>query len=100
MDAIIWYEHCQLRYSNTNFFGHLNVEDYGSWYWIDDKMEQPKAFSEELGSLLKNLTDQATTQPNSMFSMFPMSMFATGNITYNDLQTIRAGAVHWGYQPC
>ncbi|XP_031504420.2 putative cysteine-rich receptor-like protein kinase 20 [Nymphaea colorata] len=88
MDAIVWYEKCQLRYSNTNFFGHLNVKDYGSWNWIDDKMEHPKAFNEKLGSLLKNLTDQATTVPNSMLSMFPMSMFAMGNITYDDLQTI------------
>ncbi|XP_049931299.1 cysteine-rich repeat secretory protein 38-like [Nymphaea colorata] len=88
MDVIVWYEKCQLRYSNTNFFGHLNVKDYGSWNWIEDKMEHPKAFNEKLGSLLKNLTDQATTVPNSMLSMFPMSMFATGNITYDDLQTI------------
>ncbi|KAF3774872.1 hypothetical protein EJ110_NYTH43823 [Nymphaea thermarum] len=30
LDAIIWYEKCQLRYSNTDFFGRLNVENSGN----------------------------------------------------------------------
>ncbi|XP_031500172.1 cysteine-rich receptor-like protein kinase 14 isoform X2 [Nymphaea colorata] len=81
MDAIIWYEKCQLRYSITNFFGQLNVEDYGYWYWINDKMEDAKAFNENLGSLLKIFTYQATTEPSRL-------MFATSNIPYDDQQTI------------
>ncbi|KAF3774871.1 G-type lectin S-receptor-like serine/threonine-protein kinase SD3-1 [Nymphaea thermarum] len=81
MDAIIWYEQCQLRYSNTNFFGHLNVDDSCNWFWVNAKVDNPKAFNENLGSLLKNLTYQATTEPSRF-------MFATGNIPYTDLQTI------------
>uniref|UniRef100_A0A5K0ZEP7 Gnk2-homologous domain-containing protein n=1 Tax=Nymphaea colorata TaxID=210225 RepID=A0A5K0ZEP7_9MAGN len=88
MDAIVWYEKCQFCYSNTNFFGLLNVDDSGNWHWINDKVEHPKAFNKKLGSLLKNLTDQATTEPNSIVSMFSMSMFDAGNIPYDDLQTI------------
>ncbi|XP_031499282.1 cysteine-rich repeat secretory protein 38-like [Nymphaea colorata] len=77
-DAIIWYENYQLRYSNTDFFGHLNVEDSGNWFWINDKVKEPNAFNQKLGSLLKNLASQATTEPNSKF------MLATGNITSTD----------------
>ncbi|XP_049937095.1 cysteine-rich repeat secretory protein 38-like [Nymphaea colorata] len=82
IDAIMWYENCQPCYSNTNFFARLNVEDSGSWYWTADKVEEPKAFNQKLGSLLKNLTSQATTEPNSKF------MFVTGNITSTDQKTI------------
>ncbi|XP_049931279.1 cysteine-rich repeat secretory protein 38-like [Nymphaea colorata] len=82
IDAIIWYENCQLRYSNSNFFAHLIVEDSGSWYWTADKVEEHKAFNQNLGSLLKNLTSQATTELNSKF------MFATGNIPSTNQKTI------------
>ncbi|XP_031500552.1 cysteine-rich repeat secretory protein 38-like [Nymphaea colorata] len=61
MDAIIWYANCQLRYSNTNFFGRLNMADSGDWYWINDKVTDIKGFNEKLGQLLKNLTSLATT---------------------------------------
>ncbi|KAF3774870.1 hypothetical protein EJ110_NYTH43820 [Nymphaea thermarum] len=81
MDAIIWYEQCQLRYSNTNFFGLLNVDDSGNWHWINDEVENPKAFNKTLGRLLKNLTYQATTEPSRF-------MFATGNIPYKNGQKI------------
>ncbi|XP_031475543.1 cysteine-rich receptor-like protein kinase 25 [Nymphaea colorata] len=81
MDAIIWYKKCQLPYSNTDFFGRLNIEDYGSWPWVDDKAEDPKSFTKKLGHLLKNLTSVASTEPSGL-------MFATGNIPYNDLQTL------------
>ncbi|XP_031482759.1 cysteine-rich repeat secretory protein 38-like [Nymphaea colorata] len=82
IDAIIWYENCQLCYSNTNFFARLNVEDSGSWYWTADKVEEPKAFNQNLGSLMKNLISQVTTEPNSKF------LFATGNIPSTNQKTI------------
>ncbi|XP_031499197.1 cysteine-rich repeat secretory protein 38-like [Nymphaea colorata] len=50
-DAIIWYEKCQLRYSNTDLFGQLNTDDSGDWHWTYGKVEDPKAFYEKLGTL-------------------------------------------------
>ncbi|KAF3774869.1 putative cysteine-rich receptor-like protein kinase 30 [Nymphaea thermarum] len=85
MDAIIWYQKCQLRYSNTDFFGWLNMDDTGNWYWTNDKVTDIKGFNEKLAQLLKNVTSLAatiTTEPASKL------MFATGNIPYTDLQTI------------
>ncbi|XP_049936324.1 cysteine-rich receptor-like protein kinase 25 [Nymphaea colorata] len=82
MDAIIWYQKCQLRYSNTDFFGKLNVDDSGGWHWTSGKVTDSKGFNEKLGHLLKDLTSLATTEPASKL------MFATGNIPYTDLQTI------------
>ncbi|KAF3773387.1 hypothetical protein EJ110_NYTH55425 [Nymphaea thermarum] len=78
-DAIIWYEKCQLRYSNTKFFGLLNVDDSGNWHWINDKVEDPEVFNDKLSSLLKRVTYLATRD----LSRF---MFVTGYIS--DLQTI------------
>ncbi|XP_031500175.1 cysteine-rich repeat secretory protein 38-like [Nymphaea colorata] len=80
MDASVWYEKCQLRYSNTNFFGLLNFVDYGSWIWVSDQVTD-SVFHEKLESLLKNLSSLATTEPSRF-------MFATGDIPYTDLQTI------------
>ncbi|KAF3774876.1 LIM domain kinase 1 [Nymphaea thermarum] len=80
MDASVWYEKCQLRYSNTNFFGLLNFVDYGSWIWVSGQVTDP-VFHEKLGSLLQNLSSLATTEPSRF-------MFATGDIPYTDLQTI------------
>ncbi|XP_049936568.1 cysteine-rich repeat secretory protein 38-like [Nymphaea colorata] len=83
MEAIIWYENCQLRYSNTDFFGILDVAHSGYNSWNDDVVAD-ESFNEQLGSLLQNLTSLATT-PREPASKL---MFATGNILYTDLQTI------------
>ncbi|KAF3777378.1 putative cysteine-rich receptor-like protein kinase 33 [Nymphaea thermarum] len=83
MDAIIWYQKCQLRYSNTDFFGRLNVDDSGGWHWTSGKVTDSKGFNEKLGHLLKDLTSLATTPTDPASKL----MFATGNIPYTDLQT-------------
>ncbi|KAF3772972.1 putative cysteine-rich repeat secretory protein 37 [Nymphaea thermarum] len=80
-DAIIWFEKCQLRYSNTNFFGLLNLNDSDSWYWNNSTVEFPDAFDALLGSLLKNLTSAATTEPSRR-------MFARGATEYTIRQTL------------
>ncbi|XP_031499246.1 cysteine-rich repeat secretory protein 38-like [Nymphaea colorata] len=81
MDAIIWYQKCQLCYSNTDFFVQLNMDDFGCWHWTSGKVMDSKEFNEKLGHLLKDLTSLATspTEPASKL------MFATGNIPYTDL---------------
>ncbi|KAF3774879.1 hypothetical protein EJ110_NYTH43834 [Nymphaea thermarum] len=80
-DAIIWYENCQLRYSATNFFGSLDVDHYSSWHYVYDSVEEPDAFKEKLGSLLINLTSQATREPSTV-------MFATGYTQHTTLVSI------------
>ncbi|KAF3774878.1 Cysteine-rich repeat secretory protein 8 [Nymphaea thermarum] len=79
MEAIIWYENCQLRYSNTYFFGHLDVTDHGYNRYKYDLASE--SFNETLGSLLQNLSSRATTGHSTL-------MFATGSIQWNGLQTI------------
>ncbi|XP_049931171.1 cysteine-rich receptor-like protein kinase 10 isoform X2 [Nymphaea colorata] len=80
-DAIIWFEKCQLRYSNTNFFGLLNLNDSNSWSWANSSVEYPEEFYDSLGSLLKNLTSAATTEPSRL-------MFARGETEYTIRQTL------------
>ncbi|KAF3774042.1 Cysteine-rich repeat secretory protein 38 [Nymphaea thermarum] len=80
-DAIIWYEKCQLRYSNTNFFGLLNVNDSYRWSWTNSTVEYQEEFYESLGSLLENLTSGATTEPWRL-------MFARDATEYSDRQTL------------
>ncbi|KAF3772973.1 Cysteine-rich receptor-like protein kinase 10 [Nymphaea thermarum] len=80
-DAIIWFEKCQLRYSNTNFFGLLNLIDSVSWTWVNSSVESPKKFYGPLVSLLKNLTSAATTEPSK-------SMFARNATEYTIRQTL------------
>lgn len=81
MNAIIWYEKCQLRYSNSSFFGRLDVQDSGYWYWLNDKVEDPADFNKKLRKFLKSLASRAVTQPSRL-------MFAAGNIPYDELQTV------------
>ncbi|KAF3775906.1 Cysteine-rich repeat secretory protein 26 [Nymphaea thermarum] len=80
-DAIIWFEKCQLRYSNTNFFGLLNLNDSVSWTWVNSPVESPKEFYGPLVNLLKNLTSAATTEPSR-------SMFAGNATEYTIRQTL------------
>ncbi|KAF3775712.1 Cysteine-rich repeat secretory protein 38 [Nymphaea thermarum] len=80
-DAVIWFEKCQLRYSNTNFFGLLNLNDSNSWSWANSTVDFPKAFYASLGSLLKNLTSATTTKPSRL-------MFARGSAEYTIRQTL------------
>ncbi|XP_049936611.1 cysteine-rich receptor-like protein kinase 15 [Nymphaea colorata] len=81
MDAIIWYEKCQLRYSNTNFFRLLNSDDYGNSS-TGHKAQDPEALYYKLASLLKsNLTSEATREPSG-------TMFATGEMQYTNLETL------------
>ncbi|KAF3774874.1 Cysteine-rich receptor-like protein kinase 25 [Nymphaea thermarum] len=64
LDAIICYEKCQLRYSNTDFFGRLNVENSRNSS-TGPKADGPKALYDKLASLLKsNLTSEATREPS------------------------------------
>ncbi|KAF3775907.1 putative cysteine-rich receptor-like protein kinase 20 [Nymphaea thermarum] len=80
-DAIIWFEKCQLRYSNTNFFGLLNLNDSVSWTWVNSPVESPKEFYGRLVNLLKNLTSAATTEPSRL-------MFARNATEYTIRQTL------------
>ncbi|XP_031503751.1 cysteine-rich repeat secretory protein 38-like isoform X1 [Nymphaea colorata] len=79
MEAIIWYEKCQLCYSNTKFFGHLDVDQSGAHLWNSPDVND--SFNEKLSSLLQNLISQATTGRST-------PLFATGSIPWNGQETI------------
>uniref|UniRef100_A0A5K0ZBL1 Gnk2-homologous domain-containing protein n=1 Tax=Nymphaea colorata TaxID=210225 RepID=A0A5K0ZBL1_9MAGN len=63
LDAIIWYEKCQLHYSKTDFFGRLNIKNSRNSS-TGRKAKDPKALYDKLASLLKSdLTSEATREP-------------------------------------
>ncbi|KAF3773384.1 hypothetical protein EJ110_NYTH55422 [Nymphaea thermarum] len=90
MEAIIWYENCQLRYSNTDFFGSLDVNHSSHWRWTYNTVEDPDTFKDKLGSLLINLTTQATREPSTV-------MFATGYTQHTTLVSIYGLVQVWIY---
>ncbi|PON85327.1 Cysteine rich receptor like kinase [Trema orientale] len=75
-EAVIWEEYCQLRYSNDNFFGNLNVSDnlpLANVQSIDD----PGSFSSVVNETLRNLTNSAAYNLSAKF-------YATGEAPYED----------------
>ncbi|CAN6452159.1 unnamed protein product [Victoria cruziana] len=78
IDAIVWYEQCQLRYSNANFFGVLDVKDVTSWYYSKE-VKDPLIFGQKLKTLLNSLGSQATTSA---------SLFAAGSMVYEESEMI------------
>ncbi|XP_031486782.1 cysteine-rich receptor-like protein kinase 25 isoform X1 [Nymphaea colorata] len=79
VSAIVWFNYCQLRYSNTSFFGKLDIMDK---YYSAPKGRPPE-FSFTLGTLINNLTTLATTKDSP-------NMFETGSRAFNGSQTLYA----------
>ncbi|OMO76730.1 hypothetical protein CCACVL1_15477, partial [Corchorus capsularis] len=72
-EAVVWQEFCQLRYSNINFFGRLNVSDNIGKDNVND-FSDPVRFQSVVENKLRNLTKVAAF--NSA------NMYATGNQTF------------------
>ncbi|XP_049931593.1 uncharacterized protein LOC116246309 [Nymphaea colorata] len=79
--GVIWYENCELRYSNENFFGVVDYEDEAYWCWIDRKINDEVLFYKGLTALMNNLIEMTTTDPS-------MLMFAAGEIELSVSQKI------------
>ncbi|XP_072987618.1 cysteine-rich repeat secretory protein 38-like [Typha latifolia] len=67
MSAMVWYDDCSLRYSNTSFFSIL---EYSSKYCTSNSAnaEKPQLFKKILGLLMDNLTAEAVYGSAQMFA--------------------------------
>lgn len=61
-EAVVWYEFCELKYSNLDFFGQI---DYGDWFYQVNHNESsnPVYFNKEVISLLNKLEEEAIKSP-------------------------------------
>ncbi|GMJ14609.1 cysteine-rich RLK (RECEPTOR-like protein kinase) 10 [Hibiscus trionum] len=81
-EAVVWEEVCQLRYSNVNFIGRLNVEDnLGKDNVIN--MSEPVKFQAVVENKLRNLTTTAAFNSSA-------NMYATGDEPYTVGNTLYA----------
>ncbi|KAJ7946229.1 Cysteine rich receptor like kinase [Quillaja saponaria] len=74
--AVVWEENCQLRYSNQNFFGKLDItENIGK----DNvqKISQPENFKSVVNKTLINLTKEAASNLSA-------NMYATGEVQFEN----------------
>ncbi|KAF3772758.1 putative cysteine-rich receptor-like protein kinase 35 [Nymphaea thermarum] len=80
--AIIWLDHCQLRYSDENFGGMVDVSDRACQP-AEENASNPTSFYQTLRSLISNLTSLAMQSSSNHF-------FATGMSVIPDSQRIYA----------
>ncbi|KAG2375455.1 Cysteine-rich receptor-like protein [Vigna angularis] len=80
-EAIVWEELCQLRYSNINFLGSLNVTGNIGLDNVQN-LTEPKKFESVVNETLRNLTKVASFHVSA-------NMYATGDVPFGD-QTIFA----------
>lgn len=75
-EAVVWEEDCQLRYSNQNFFGRLNVS--GNIPKANVKnISDPEKFEKAVNETLSKLAEQAASNHS-------LNMYATGEVPYED----------------
>ena len=80
-EAVVWEELCQLRYSNSNFIGSLNVTGN---IGLDNKqnLSEPEKFESAVNQTISNLTKVASFGVSA-------NMYATGEVPFED-ETIYA----------
>ncbi|RWR91110.1 cysteine-rich receptor-like protein kinase 10 isoform X1 [Cinnamomum micranthum f. kanehirae] len=74
--SAIWYDLCQLQYSETNFF-NLSTTIWWFWVWSMINMTEPevKPLKAARETLMRDLTNKAAYEPW-------LGMFATGELNY------------------
>ncbi|KAF3777369.1 hypothetical protein EJ110_NYTH25711 [Nymphaea thermarum] len=80
--AIIWLDHCQLRYSDVNFAGAVDVYDRACQPAVGNA-SSPATFNHDFRILISNLTSLTTQRP-------PVPFFATGISVLPDSKRIYA----------
>ncbi|KAL6282129.1 hypothetical protein ACE6H2_013058 [Prunus campanulata] len=75
-EAVVWEEMCQLRYSDANFFGRLNVADNIP---LDNKknISDPEKFESVVNETLRGLAKQAAYNLSA-------KMYATRDVPFED----------------
>ncbi|XP_049936326.1 uncharacterized protein LOC116263642 [Nymphaea colorata] len=79
--AVIWFDYCQLRYSDFNFTGTIDTDDRDYRPEHQNGASTHKSFDEKVRTLINNLSDYATADESRR-------MFATGTIPTPDSQKI------------
>ncbi|XP_059439869.1 cysteine-rich receptor-like protein kinase 10 [Corylus avellana] len=76
-EAVVWEEVCQLRFSNKNFFGQLNVT--GNVLDLDNKknISEPEQFKSVVKETLNTLTKRAAFNLSA-------NLYATGEVAFED----------------
>ncbi|RWR90871.1 cysteine-rich receptor-like protein kinase 10 [Cinnamomum micranthum f. kanehirae] len=73
--SVIWYDYCQLQYSDTNFF-LSSTTPWWFWAWSMYNVTDPEPFKRALGNLMTDLANRAAYEPWR-------GMFATGERNYS-----------------
>ncbi|XXG69396.1 hypothetical protein AAC387_Pa06g2279 [Persea americana] len=60
--AIIWFDHCLLRYSNIQFFGQIDTSNK-FYLWNVKSVADPKSFNHQVAGLLTDLSMEASHSP-------------------------------------
>ncbi|KAJ0016826.1 hypothetical protein Pint_09731 [Pistacia integerrima] len=81
-EAVVWEEVCQLRYSNENFFGRLDVRGNIPKFNVKN-VSEPERYKSVVKKILSNLTKAAAFDPST-------EMYATGNVSFTDTDTLYA----------
>jgi hypothetical protein len=76
-EAVVWEDVCQLRFSNKNFFGQLNVT--GNILNLDNKknISEPEQFKSVVKETLTSLTKTAAFNLSA-------NLYATGEVHFQD----------------
>ncbi|KAL6197580.1 hypothetical protein ACLB2K_033188 [Fragaria x ananassa] len=75
-EAVVWEDDCQLRYSNQNFFGRLNVDD-NIPLANTKNISAPENFETVVNKTLSELAKQAAFNQS-------LNMYATGEVAFQD----------------
>ncbi|KAF3777370.1 G-type lectin S-receptor-like serine/threonine-protein kinase [Nymphaea thermarum] len=86
--AIIWLDRCQLRYSDVNFAGRVDVYDRACQTGLGDS-SSPANFNQSLRIVISNLTSQATDSSSSRFFAAGVSVVGESEKIYAMAQCVR-----------
>ncbi|XP_031499614.1 cysteine-rich receptor-like protein kinase 6 [Nymphaea colorata] len=86
--AIIWLDRCQLRYSDVNFAGTVDVYDRACQPGLGDS-PSPATFNQNLRFLISNLTSLATQSSRNRFFATGLSVGSESERIYAMVQCVR-----------
>ncbi|CAN6452101.1 unnamed protein product [Victoria cruziana] len=86
--ATIWLDHCQLRYSDENFVGIVDVSDRACKPTAESG-SNPVSFYQNLRILIANLTSMVTQSPSDPFFVAGVSVLAEAKRIYAMVQCVR-----------
>ncbi|KAL5579052.1 hypothetical protein UlMin_011494 [Ulmus minor] len=79
--AVIWYDHCMLRYTNQSFFGDMDEDPIIRMYNTQN-ITEPGRFNELLANVMNELVDEAAATPSGA------KKFATKEENFSGFQTL------------